>query len=115
MRDHHDRVIGLNSGNIDASPGQSPPFIRKSGLKDVRTLDKLYDGVNETYEDEHMWLAPLQFDSSRHVYLTWTNLYLGRILLWNYSKIANASIEIFVDDVLVTEVVKISASSNYKL
>ena len=28
-------------------------------MRDPRTLDKLYDGVNDTYDDDHMWLAPL--------------------------------------------------------
>ena len=25
---------------------------------DPRTLDKLFDGENDTYNGEHMWLAP---------------------------------------------------------
>lgn len=25
---------------------------------DCRTLDKLYDGINDTLDDSHMWLAP---------------------------------------------------------
>ncbi|MEE4248037.1 MAG: DUF4457 domain-containing protein [Kangiellaceae bacterium] len=30
-----------------------------SGMEgDIRTVDKLYDGVNETMDDRHMWLAP---------------------------------------------------------
>lgn len=26
--------------------------------RDIRTLDKLYDGVNNSWKDSHMWLAP---------------------------------------------------------
>lgn len=33
-------------------------FLLGSQAKDIRTLDKLYDGVNNTWDDSHMWLAP---------------------------------------------------------
>jgi hypothetical protein len=31
---------------------------------DVRTIDKLFDGVNLSFEDTHMWLAPFKFTRS---------------------------------------------------
>lgn len=34
------------------------PEMQNSECKDVRTLDKLCDGTNDTLEDEHMWLVP---------------------------------------------------------
>ena len=27
---------------------------------DTRTIDKINDGVNMTYDDSHMWLAPFK-------------------------------------------------------
>ena len=28
-------------------------------VDDIRTPDKLIDGVNDTYDGRHMWLAPI--------------------------------------------------------
>lgn len=36
------------------------------GTLDCRTLDKLYDGVNNTVDDSHMWLAPIERGRCAH-------------------------------------------------
>ena len=42
------------------APPQVLPEYQKLGVEsDPRTLDKLWDGVNSTYDDDHMWLCPL--------------------------------------------------------
>jgi hypothetical protein len=57
--------LPLSAANVQASPRDLNVLPEYSSLpegsdeRDPRTLDKLYDGVNATYKDEHMWLAPL--------------------------------------------------------
>ena len=40
-----------------------------SAERDARTLDKLYDGVNDTYDDKHMWLAPYTPGQSNSIFI----------------------------------------------
>ena len=67
LYDGDNNLIELDETNVEASPKDinALPFVENSGVKDVRTLDKLYDGVNESFEDEHMWLAPYTSKSSQ--------------------------------------------------
>lgn len=41
--------------NVHASPSSINEL---HGVSDLRTLDKLLDGVNNTWDDQHMWLTP---------------------------------------------------------
>ena len=41
-----------------AAPMRDINLLPNSPGDDPRTLEKLADGVNNTFDDEHMWLAP---------------------------------------------------------
>ncbi|KAL0156196.1 hypothetical protein M9458_047442, partial [Cirrhinus mrigala] len=47
---------------------------------DLRTLDKLFDGMNITTDDKHMWLIPLT-SGSDHTLTT-----IAGLRIWNYNK-----------------------------
>lgn len=43
-----------NGVNVHASPSSINEL---RGVADIRTLDKLVDGANNTWDDQHMWLT----------------------------------------------------------
>ena len=82
--------------------------------RDMRTVEKLVDGVNNTYDDRHMWLAP--FANSEQIYaaagprvnevtLTFEKqVCLSYVLLWNYGKTQSRGTreyELLLDDLLL--------------
>ena len=74
---------------------------------DVRTLDKLFDSINNTWDDHHMWLSPLlKFPPSANtIYIAFdAPISLSVIKVWNYSKSPERGckdIQIFLDDELL--------------
>ena len=58
------------------------------GVKgDLRTPDKLVDGVYDTEDGQHMWLAPVLPGMLNSVYVIFDEpCTVSEILLWNYAK-----------------------------
>lgn len=65
--------------------------------KDIRTIDKLVNGVNETFNDKHMWLSPLVTPGDKSysinelkfntIFLTFDEpISISCITIFNYSK-----------------------------
>jgi hypothetical protein len=84
---------------------------------DTRTLDKLFDGRNDTYDDRHMWLAPLLPPPQRNVLYVFFDapIALSCIKLWNYSKTPARgvqSIQVLMDDVIIYDGVLRAAPSS---
>ena len=54
---------------------------------DLRTPDKLVDGVCDTTEGEHMWLAPILPNITNTVFVLFNQpKCISMIKLWNYAK-----------------------------
>jgi len=72
---------------------------------DPRTPDKLVDGVNETSDDRHMWLAPFSRGTPNTLYLIFDHpITLSLIKIWNYQKTPGRGVrelQVCIDDVLV--------------
>ena len=59
LYDEHQCVIPMGPDSVAAVPESInviPSIAARGG--DARTLGKLYDGLNDTYDDDHMWLTP---------------------------------------------------------
>ena len=79
--------IDMSMCSIDAKPLRDVNALDGGVGGDHRTLDKLTDGVTQTCDDVHMWLAPLQPGNAHTLTIKLRKpTTLRGFRIWNYNK-----------------------------
>ena len=96
-------AIPLTATQLSAEPPSIASLPQQS--TDPRTVDKLIDGSNSTYDDRHMFLAPFTPGKSNSVRVDLGHAeVIGAVRIWNYAKTSTRgarSFEIFLDGSLL--------------
>ena len=103
--DSNGNAISFPHAKIQISGHPSGLAVLPEYKEDIRTLDKLVDGVYRTCDDSHAWLAPYHPGESHYILIDFLQpVTLSLIRIWNFNKSRILSyrgvkdIEIFFDD-----------------
>lgn len=91
---NNDEKIQLDEQNICAYPESVNSLQNVSG--DVRTPDKLIDGINTDSNGLHSWLAPIIPKCLNRIYIIFDiPIGITSIKIWNYSKTSSRAVKDF--------------------
>eukprot|EP00698_Gefionella_okellyi_P024601 TRINITY_DN8737_c0_g1_i1.p1 TRINITY_DN8737_c0_g1~~TRINITY_DN8737_c0_g1_i1.p1 ORF type:complete len:1278 (+),score=327.47 TRINITY_DN8737_c0_g1_i1:97-3930(+) len=87
MFDARGRLITLSDVKAQVRADPADINILPGYGNDPRTVDKLFDGHNNTCNDLHAWMAPFSVNHNHFIYITFDKAEtLGMLRFWNYNK-----------------------------
>jgi len=111
--DEYGKLIKLSDKEITAFP--SSVNILGPTVADVRTPDKLVDGINNCNSGQHCWLAPFLPGQINFVYIVFDRpVTVSNVHIWNYSKSplrGAKNFTLFLDDLLICNGILSSAGN----